>query len=225
MSNRLTQKEIEALFFASIDNANTLSEISVDNLSTKNKHISLGLAEIALEELGKSFTCLSMYSIDFEKYDWNNFWSIWKNHTIKAHRGFFYEFFSLYSIELENSNNYLPSKRKIIPQEKEVSFYVDFNKNSRTAIIPFNEVDNEELFNRTISIIGPLNTALTIKDKFINRGKDYRNALSDYARFTLENEVYQQDVLNILGFLKNDNREYNKGLDDIQQMFTTKLVK
>ncbi|WP_446725140.1 AbiV family abortive infection protein [Mucilaginibacter sp. SJ] len=53
----------------------------------------LGIAELALEELGKSYTLLAYHSKAFTITDWKRFWKDWKSHEVKASRGFFYEFF------------------------------------------------------------------------------------------------------------------------------------
>jgi AbiV family abortive infection protein len=220
MPKTLSSSEAEDLFYASVKNAVSLYEVACSNLSTNQKHISLGLAEIALEEIGKSFTCLSIYSVDNQNYDWKEFWKVWKNHKIKSYRAFFYEFFCLLRVEIPDfdSTNF-PSKREIIPHEKEVSFYVDFNEQSRTPVIPFNEIEYIEIANRVCSVAGPLSAALNIVEKFTNGSNEYKNSFSDYARYILEHNVYQQDVFIILDQLKNDTPEYNKGLNDIYCMF------
>lgn len=225
MQSTLTSSEAEALFYASVENATSLYEVAIANLGTEQRHISLGLAEIALEELGKSFTCLSIYSIDRQNYDWNDFWKVWKNHKTKSYRAFFYEFFCLFRIELpEFDSTNFPSKRKIIPHEKEVSFYVDFNEQSRIPVKPFTEIEYIEIANRVCSVAGPLSAALNIIERFKNNSDEYRNAFSDYARYILEHNVYQQDVFNILDLLKNDKPEYNRGLNAIYIMFNNESI-
>ena len=219
MNNKLSANEAEALFLKSVENALDLYEAAIANFGTVQKHISLGLAEIALEELGKSFTCLTVFSVDSDSYDWNQFWKIWRNHKIKAHRGFFYEFFCRLSIEIPENIRYIPSKREVIPQEKEISFYVDFDKNLRKPIIPMTEIDNEELVNRICSVGGPLNAALEVKDRFCAGSYKYKCAFSDYAREVLEKQVYQQDVKDVLSALENGEQEYNKALKDILELF------
>ncbi len=225
MPNILNSNESEALFYASIENAVSLYEVAVNNLSTSQKHISLGLAEIALEELGKSFTCLSIYSIDSQDYDWKDFWKVWKSHKIKSNRAFFFEFFCLLRLEVpEFDSSNFPSKREILPHEKEVSFYVDFDEQSRTTLLPFKEIEYIEIANRVCSVAGPLSAALNIIEKFKDANIEYKKAFSDYARYILDHNVYQQDVFNILELLKNENPEYNEGLDDIYKMFDNKTI-
>jgi AbiV family abortive infection protein len=43
------------------------------------------MAECALEEIGKSFTCLAYYAVADSVTDWTAFWKDWKDHKVKAH--------------------------------------------------------------------------------------------------------------------------------------------
>lgn len=216
MNEKLNPEEIEELFSASLQNAFSLSDVAVKNLQSPHKHISLGLAEICLEEIGKSYMCLAYYNN--EENEWSKFWKEWRNHKLKAARGLFYEFFSLVRLELPNWDKTIVSKRKLIPLEKEASFYVDFDMNNREVIIPNKDIEDVELYNRVMSIMAPLITALKIRDKFIKGTPDYKNAYSDYARITLELPIFQQDALNVLEAMKIGNDEYNKAITDIIDM-------
>lgn len=217
---RISKTEIEDLFLASIENANSLLDIAIKNLESSNSHISLGLSEIALEEIGKSYTCLAYYSVSEVVDDWSTFWNEWRSHVVKAHRAFLYEFFCLVRMEIENSDKYIPSKRSLIPHEKEASFYVDFDETTRKAIIPSIEVEKEEIFNRVASVIGPLNAAMLVREKFKNKPEDYKRAFSEYAWFTLTHDIYQQDVLKVLKHVKNGNKDFDTAINDIIEMFT-----
>ena len=134
---KLKKEELLELFNSAVDNSFYLYECSQKILFEldKNKYPSLGLAELSLEELGKSFTCLAYYSNVQNLDNWKEFWSEWKNHDLKAHRAFFYEFFSLFRIELEYENEKdtldFPSVRRKFSKEKEASFYVDIDKGNR----------------------------------------------------------------------------------------------
>jgi AbiV family abortive infection protein len=218
MELRLTRSEIWDILSASIDNADALLDAVISIIKTKQKHISLGLAELALEELGKSFTCLAYYSAD-KKANWKLFWRNWKDHIKKAHRGFFYEFFCLVRYEIKSEDGPFPSKRKEIPHEKEASFYVGFDSSKRSVIKPFDDIGDEELCSRAVSILGLLSAAMQIRDKLLAESEEYKNAFSDYARYCLENEIYQQDVLALLPSLKNGAKDYDRAIDDIARLF------
>jgi len=232
---KLNKPELEQLFYSSIENAQSLLDVAINNLQS---HISLGISEIALEELGKSFSCLAQYGKTENDGTWSAFWKEFKNHKLKAHRGFFYEFFSPFRFEIENNPKNNVSNRQSIPGEKEVSFYVDFDKTKRVPIIPNIEVEFSEIANRVFSILGPLNTALTIKEMFLDNSDSYKQAFSDFARFTLEVNVFQQDVPKILESLGRSNiisvvdeskasienaKQYDQALSDIYKVFTTKI--
>lgn len=224
MKNKmLTKEQLLNLFTASIENAFSLFSIATDNENKENtRHISLGLAELALEELGKSYTCLSHYCLaeQKEKEIWIAFWTDWKNHTVKAHRAFFYEFFSLLRFEIKDYANFFPTIRKSIPVEKEVSFYVDFDFKKNEIIKPFKAINIDELFHRVSSVIGPLDAALKV-NKIIeeNKDEDYRRAVSNYALQTITSNMYQQDVETVLRQMKNGISEYDRALNDIWNLF------
>ena len=120
---QLTRQEILELFCSSVDNAYYLYQTASETaLHLKNKkYPSLGLAELALEELGKSYSCLAMYSKADTTKDWTAFWKEWRQHDLKAHRAFFYEFFCLTRIEIEFADTELkfPTIRQSFSKEKE----------------------------------------------------------------------------------------------------------
>ena len=219
MTNNLKKEEVELLFLACIDNAISLARAANVLYEKGSESIALGIAEIAQEELGKSFNCLALYSATDLEIDWKFFWKEWKNHHVKTHRAYFYEFFRTFRIEIKNKEAYFPTKRKSIPIEKEISFYVDFDHQNRKIIQPELEVDHDELGTRLTAIIGPLDTALKIKDLLTDKDYMYKSAFSDYARYTIDNEIYQQDVLDLLPKFKKGVENYDKAVDDIIELF------
>lgn len=219
---QITKSELLDLFYASNKNANSLLNVALTNAFDENSgQISLGLAELALEELGKSFTCLSYYFQSNRDADWADFWKAWRNHTTKAYRAFLYEFFSLLRMELPQSEEYGITKRAKIPLEKEVSFYVDFDCKTKKILQPFIEIDKTEIVSRVTSVIGPLNTVTLIEELIKNNSSEiYLNAISKYAYMVMSNEIYQQDVEFLLPTLKNGVLENDKAIDDIWIMFS-----
>ena len=221
---RLKQTELQQLFSSSIDNALKLFRaaqyltISFDG----KKYPALGLAELALEELGKSYTCLAYYSKADKIDDWSIFWKEWRNHDLKANRAYFYEFFSLLRVELEMEKykDNFPTIRGKFSKEKEKSFYVDIDKENRKIYIPDIEVADDECINRLISLIGLLNTTFHIRNWFDpDNSEQFKNAISDYAFLTITKQFFQQDVEQVLNEMRTDNQEYNKGLDTIWTLF------
>jgi hypothetical protein len=163
-----------------------------------------------------AYYCLGDVSGDH----WVDFWKEWKDHNKKAYRAFFYEFFCLLRIELEGMKEYFPTKRKSLPIEKEVSFYVDFDHESGKVLLPYNEIDNIEILNRVSSLIGPMNSALKVKDLIQkNEHSQYRLAISNYALNTLTSNIYQQNVKTVLNEMKKGISEYDRALQDIWELF------
>ena len=221
----LKQIEILDLFISSIDNAYSLFTMAQNNSKAEETaHISLGLAELALEEIGKSYTCLAYYCLAEKDGDhWSEFWKDWKNHKVKAYRAFFYEFFSLLRIQIKDSEDTFPTKRNSIPEEKEISFYVDYDCNTNKVIVPRSEIEYHEMLIRITSVFGPLNAALTVKDLLLlNTANNYRLAISRYALNTITSDMYQQDVNNIIERMKNGDVDYDRALNDIYNMYNRK---
>jgi AbiV family abortive infection protein len=221
----LERKELLELFCNAVDNAYYLYKTASETaFHLENKKFpSFGLAELALEELGKSYSCLAMYSRCESTKDWTAFWKEWRNHDLKAHRAFFYEFFCVLRIEIDFADKELkfPSARQDFSKEKEAAFYVDIDKGNRKIHKPEVEVSDEECLRRVTSLVGLFNSAFYIKDWLTeNEHEDFRNAISDYAYMTITTEMYQQDVLRILKTMKGDIINYNKGLNKIKELFT-----
>ena len=219
----LSKEKLFSLFSSCVHNAFSLWTAASNNIDSEETiHISLGLGELALEELGKSYTCLAHICVDGSENIWKQFWKDWKNHTVKAHRAFFYESFCLWRIEVGESCKVGPTIRSSIPTEKELSFYVDYDKEKDQIIRPFEKIGKEEIFSRIGSVVGPLNTALKVEDLLVrNKSIDYWNSISKYALFTILDHEFQQDVEKILSKLKNGNEDNDKALKDIWMMFNT----
>lgn len=221
----LKKAEILSLYNATTENCYELFKAAL-HMATKydgKKYVSLGIAELALEELGKSYSLLAQYSKAHAISDWKQFWKDWRAHDVKAARGFFYEFFC--TIRLEITNPADPLLSEIIPRskfsvEKELAFYVDIDKNSRAIHVPGKNISNEETISRVFSLFGLLNPALKIKD-WLNSEEpdDFKDAISDYAYVTLTEEIYQQDIPKILQSLKGLNQDYNRALNEIWELF------
>lgn len=225
MNMKLTKLETLELYNATTDNSYELFNYALHAVTKYEgkKFVGLGIAELALEELGKSYSLLAYYSKSPSISDWKQFWKDWRSHDTKASRGYFYEFFSTTRIEISNSTE--PILNKIIPRgkfsvEKELAFYVDIDKSTRAIHIPAENLSDLEVINRVSSLVGLLSPALYIKD-WLNSDEPatFKNAISDYAYITLTEDVYQQDVELILTRLKGKDQDYNRALEEIQKLF------
>jgi AbiV family abortive infection protein len=221
---KLKQAELLQLFSNSIDNALQLCQ-AAQHLTTKydgKKFPALGLAELALEELGKSYTCLAYYSKADKINDWTTFWKEWKAHNLKAHRAFFYEFFCLLRVEIDapKFKDNFPTLRGKFSKEKELAFYVDIDKSNHKIYVPGDEITYDECISRIVSLMGLLNAAFHIRDWFVpENSEQFKNAISDYAFLTITTLMYQQDVEKVLKKMRTDNSEYNNGLKAIWILF------
>jgi AbiV family abortive infection protein len=222
----LTKNEILTLFNATVDNCKELFN-TAHNIAFKyegKKYVSLGIAELALEELGKSYSLLAYYSRPEKEVDWKQFWKDWRAHDVKAARSFYYEFFCTVRLVISDPEN--PMFDRVIPRgrfsvEKELAFYVDIDKGSRAIHIPERDISDLEVMNRVTSLTGLLNPALYIKD-WLNsdQSNSFKNAISDYAYITLTEDVYQQDVRDILDHLQtNKDADYDHALEEIWNLF------
>lgn len=219
---QLSKINLIDLFNASLNSAESLFDAALSIVKQDDiAHVSLGLAELSLEELGKSYTCLAYYHFGGQKsIVWKDFWKDWKNHEMKAHRAYFYEFFCLIRMEIVGDKIKGPSYRDRIPHEKEISFYVDFDHGKQTVIVPSKEVKILESHRRISSLIGPLNAAYRVCELIENnKHKDYLDAISMYAYTTISSDMYQQDVKATLENLKNGNSMFDKALNDIWSLF------
>jgi AbiV family abortive infection protein len=220
----LAKEELLRLFNASIDNALNMGIVAnqiVTNKSDWPIYPSLGLAEIALEELGKAYSCLAQYSLADRIGDWSNFWSVWRDHLVKAHRGFFFEFFCTLRIEMTfpDGSKHPITTRSGFPKEKELSFYADIDWGNRKIHNPTEHITEEECFNSVARLFALQSTALHVKDLFSEGNESFRNAFSDYALITLTTNMYQQDVQRVLIKMRTKDNEYNKALDTIWELF------
>lgn len=221
----LQKEELVKLFKHSIENAHSLY-VAANNIAiskdSSSKHPALGLAELALEELGKSYSCLAYYSISEIIDDWKPFWKDWRSHEIKAHRAFLYEFFSVLRIELYNpeTKEAIPTKNRPFSKEKEFAFYVDINKNDRSIFVPSVEVNDIDVHNRIASLLGIINAAFYVLDWMqSDKEESFKDAISEYAFTVLTKEFYLQDVEKVINSMKGENQSYNEGLDSILDMF------
>lgn len=227
---KLKKEELLDLFSSSLDNAFSMYNAAKKILGEpeNQKYPSLGLAELALEELGKSYSCLAFYSLSENLNDWKEFWKEWINHDLKAHRAFFYEFFCLLRVELKYDDETqalpFPSARGKFSKEKEASFYVDINRGNGKIHKPGNEISDLECVCRVTSLLGLFSAAFYVRDWMLeNNNEDFRNAISDYAFQTISTEIYPQDVNDVLQQMKRGNEQYDSGLNKISELFNSKV--
>ncbi len=115
-----------------------------------------------------------------------------------------------------------PSSQEKFSKEKEMSFYVDINKENRNIHKPEKEISDLECIRRVTSLLELFNAAFYVRDWMLeNNNEDFRNAISDYAFQTISTEIYQQDVNNVLQQMKKGNEQYDSGLNKISELFNS----
>jgi len=136
IATSLTKEQLRDGFRKTIGNAHRLLSASL-SLVSETPELSLGLAEVGQEELGKSLSLLASFSLPTAKFGWEWLWRGWKNHRLKGYRAFLYEFVSPVRIEMHGKEGLLMSgipSRDQIQHEKEFSFYVNFQPDSGTFV-------------------------------------------------------------------------------------------
>ena len=220
---KLDSRELLHLFNASLNNSKNLFDAAKFLAYNYNKpnYPSLGLAEIGLEELGKTYSCLAYYSKAKEIDDWQLFWRDWKSHNTKAHRAYLFEFFCPLRIEVDDHLfQSIPTPRGRFSKEKEAAFYVDIDKQNRKIHIPVDEIKDKECLFIILKIIGLLNSAYYVRD-WMNSANDenYKRAISDYAFAILTSNIILQDAEVVIKQMRTDNEHYNNGLSAILSLF------
>jgi len=163
----------------------------------------LALAQLGQEELGKSLTILSAFSLPAEEEAWSWFWEGWSNHQLKAHRAYLYELISPLRIEVFNGRDGrtytgLPLRPKL-SQEKESGFYVDYDFNLQKFVSPINSVSNIEAASRTMTLAYLSVTADGVRRALQHNNEVFRLQVFGQLAFQICSEpIYQQDMPSII---------------------------
>lgn len=164
--------------------------------------ISLGLFELGQEEIGKSFSFLAAFGYGPTDPQWEDFWETWRDHRRKAHRAFFYEWFSpVRFLVTPRTGPALDgfSHKSSIEREKEASFYVDYLHSTGRFVSPGEQTDAYEAANRSACLISHVVTASYVKIALDDGDKQWNYQIfSEVPRFILTGRPYQQDVPAIL---------------------------
>jgi AbiV family abortive infection protein len=160
--------------------------------------VSLGIAELGQEEIGKSLSFLAAFGFDSHKPTWSWFWSAWRNHQLKAHRAYLYELIYPHRIEtLDRDGSRLPapSVRAKIKQEKEYSFYVNFDAASGTFKSPVDAIDLVETANRVLTLLYLASTARSVRLALDEQEKPFGYvAFSEIALRICSENLFQEDM-------------------------------
>lgn len=163
----------------------------------------LALAELAQEEVGKSFSLLAAMAIpEASVAVWKRFWNEFRNHDVKCARAFFYEWFEPTRISIVMKDGSTPdgvSRFKQLSRERTYGFYVDYDTSTGQFVAPGDRVRPDDLFNRIAAVVSlaekasALHTILTDQDVEFSLREWGKLAHRLCTEFT-----YQQDMPGVL---------------------------
>jgi AbiV family abortive infection protein len=181
------------------------------NLLEEYPEISLGLAELGQEEIGKSLSILSAFQFESKSANWKWFWSGWKNHQLKAHRAYLYELIyplRINRIQKDGSSVSLLGTRSKISQEREWSFYVNFDSTTSTFQSPEENIMEIESANRIITLLYLATTARSVGLCLEELGtRSAYKALSEVALRICSTNLNQQNMTSVFGEFQHRSSE------------------
>jgi AbiV family abortive infection protein len=215
----LTLAQLQRGYELSIDNALRLLD-AASKLAEDFPDKALGLAQIGQEEVGKSLSLLAAGALPPDPGAWDWLWSGWRDHELKAHRAYLYEIICPLRIEAAHpeQGEYYAGGPLLdrLPAEKEVSFYVDFDKALGSFVSPEELVDRFAAFARTSTATYLIGTADAVRRALIYDDADYRfREFSQVAFMICSQEVYQQDWPGIRDRFSTQSPWHKAIIDDI----------
>src|SRR5579862_7740796 len=200
IATNLTKEQLRDGFLKTTNNAHRLLSASL-SLVAETPELSLGLAEVGQEELGKSLSLLASFILPTATFGWEWLWRGWKDHRLKGHRAFLYELVSPVRIEMHGANGLrmsgIPSRDQI-QHEKEFSFYVNFQPESGKFVSPRTEVELREAANRVMTLFYLSVTASAIEKALEEADSAFRyDAFSEIAIRICSENLHQQDMPSI----------------------------
>lgn len=230
----LTKEQLRDGFLKTTNNANRLLSASL-SLVSETPELSLGLAEVGQEELGKSLSLLASFALPTARFGWDWLWRGWKDHRLKGHRAFLYELVSPVRVEMHGKNGLqmsgIPSRDQI-QHEKEFSFYVNFQPKSGQFVSPQTEVELREAANRVMTLFYLSVTASATEKALEEADSDFRyDAFSEIAIRICSENLYQQNMPAIYAEFESRSPKHrvlmealakylNAGKDDLLTIFS-----
>src|SRR5260370_11824006 len=233
IATSLTKEQLRDGFRKTTGHAHRLLSASL-SLVSESPELSLGLAEVGQEELGKSLSLLASFSLPTAKFGWEWLWRGWKNHRLKGYRAFLYELVSPVRIEMHGKEGLLMSgipSRDQIQHEKEFSFYVNFRPESGKFVSPRMEVELREAVNRVMTLSYLSVTASATEKALEEANSAFRyDAFSEIAIRICSENLYQQNMPAIYAEFERRSREHRElmqalgkhliaGRDDLLNIF------
>jgi AbiV family abortive infection protein len=193
----LSDAQLRRGYELSIDNALRLAGAATAVLD-EYPDKALALAQLGQEELGKSLSLLASGALPQEPDAWTWLWDGWRDHQLKAHRAYLYEIIHPLRIILsrpEYGERYEgePLLDRLVT-EKEIGFYVDYDRALGAFVSPQELVDHFAATARTSTVMYLAATADAVRRAILHDDYIYRFKIFAEVAFTIcSKEVYQQD--------------------------------
>jgi AbiV family abortive infection protein len=181
---------------------------------------SLGIAELGQEEIGKSLSFLAVFNFTGNKHSWKWFWSAWKDHQLKAHRAYLYELvypFRIDTLNRDGTKRPIPSIRPKIMQEKEYSFYVNYDASSGRFQSPESAVDITETANRVYTLFYLATTARSVRLALDDQDKPFGYlAFSEIALRICSENLFQEDMPSVFQEFERRSETHGKLISSLR---------
>jgi AbiV family abortive infection protein len=205
-----------------IVNAHRLLE-SAMTLVDERPEVSLGLAELGQEEIGKSLSIMAAFALPEEEAPWDWFWSAWKDHNLKAHRAYLYELISPLRVEILNqdgSPQMLPSSLGKLPSEKEHSFYVNFDQQTQRFTLPEDELQFSDIANRVFTLYYLGSTARAVRLALDDLDVEFAyRSFSEIALLICSSNVLQEHMPSIFADFANRSSKHKEIISHLRERF------
>jgi AbiV family abortive infection protein len=207
-----------------VDNGLRLLQAAMD-LTESFPDKSLAVAQVGQEEVGKSSSLLAAFALPQDSISWAWFWSGWRSHNLKAHRAFLYELLNPTRIELiarDKSRYSGQPLRATIPREKESGLYVEFDETTAAFVAPSLGVTLVEAVSRCSTLLYLGLTSDAVRRALMDSNSSFRLAAFGEIAFRICSEnIYQQDVPNILMNFEKRSAEHKRMIEDLNEAFTS----
>lgn len=216
----MAKKQVGPIPFGSLCVGYRLAVTSAFDLLTASLRLmdqppaALALAELGQEELGKSLSILAAISLSADPAAWRWFWSVWRNHTVKAHRAFLYELISPTRIEIEGPDGKRlagASLRASLPMEKEIGVYIAYDENQSRFVSPAEAIGRTEAHHRSLTLLYLAYTAHAVLRTLESRADLLWYRLFSEVAYTIcTAPLYQQHMARYLAAFASRSTEHTQ---------------
>jgi AbiV family abortive infection protein len=162
----------------------------------------LALAELAQEEVGKSFSLLAAIALPKTQVTWTQFWREFRDHDLKCARAFFYEWFEPTRISIVLKDRSTPdgiTRFQRMSDEKIQGFYVDYDRSAGAFMDPGERVRPEDAANRMITVVCLAEKASALHTILTDHESEF--SLREWAKIALHlcsHQTYQEEMAKLL---------------------------